>query len=584
MASKKEIIINCGTSSISVSTFSFNGNQCVLDEVSLHTQNFDYLDESLWLEETIKTLEEVTQELKLRGEVRVIIPGSLLLTKTIRVPKVEKDKQDKIVAFELSQKMPFPLSELIWDYRIIDDDGVEQEILAFAVKPEIAEKFCERLIQAGLSPSIITPAPILEHESFKALETMDEDGETLIINIGAKSTNLLFINKEGFLIRNIAIGGNSLTQSISENLGLVFEKGEEIKKAVYSGAVNLTADDPRHEVLGSCSSKFLARISQEITRSIVTYKRIKKGKSISKIYLSGRGALLAGLPEYISQSQQLNIDYFDPLQAIQVSSSVSEEMKTLLPFMLSESVGLAIKLFQPTSDNLSKPINLLPSSKISTLNFKKKSILLTISSLILSICPLPFIIANLNEISVIETKIDDFNTDLKRTQAKKEEVMNMLTKHNYLLSLNDEIISSLAPLLKKHENRNKLLDVLNFLQSTLDKSELKDVWFDQFRINTNTRKTNLKSRDKNIIPTQTLFLSGRYLVRPSIEVNNSLERMDLRETLIELNSAKQDYLTSHLQSLPYLRDIPTKVFSIEDKGNLFEKYYTHFEYEIVLQF
>ena len=111
MASKKEIIINCGTSSISVSTFSFNGNQCVLDEVSLHTQNFDYLDESLWLEETIKTLEEVTQELKLRGEVRVIIPGSLLLTKTIRVPKVEKDKQDKIVAFELSQKMPYPMSE-----------------------------------------------------------------------------------------------------------------------------------------------------------------------------------------------------------------------------------------------------------------------------------------------------------------------------------------------------------------------------------------------------------------------------------------------------------------------------------------
>ena len=137
----------------------------------------------------------------------------------------------------------------------------------------------------------------------------------------------------------------------------------------------------------------------------------------------------------------------------------------------------------------------------------------------------------------------------------------MLTKHNYLLSLNDEIISSLAPLLKKHENRNKLLDVLNFLQSTLDKSELKDVWFDQFSINTNTRKTNLKSRDKNIIPTQTLFLSGRYLVRPSIEINNSLERMDLRETLIELNSAKQDYLTSHLQSLPYLRDIPTKAVS-----------------------
>ena len=48
--------------------------------------------------------------------------------------KVEEEKQTKIVAFELSQKMPFPLSELIWDYQVIDD-GVEQEIIAFAVKP-----------------------------------------------------------------------------------------------------------------------------------------------------------------------------------------------------------------------------------------------------------------------------------------------------------------------------------------------------------------------------------------------------------------------------------------------------------------
>ena len=27
------------------------------------------------------------------------------------------------------------------DYQVIDDDGVEQEILAFAVKPEVAESF-----------------------------------------------------------------------------------------------------------------------------------------------------------------------------------------------------------------------------------------------------------------------------------------------------------------------------------------------------------------------------------------------------------------------------------------------------------
>ena len=47
--------------------------------------------------------------------------------------------------------MPFPLSELIWDYQVVDDDGVEQEILAFAVKPDVAESFCEKVVSIGLT-------------------------------------------------------------------------------------------------------------------------------------------------------------------------------------------------------------------------------------------------------------------------------------------------------------------------------------------------------------------------------------------------------------------------------------------------
>ena len=113
MAKKPEIIFNCGISHVSVSIFSFDGNTLVLEEVGLHTLNFDYTKDSLWIDAVISGIKELSSELKLKGNARFIFPGSFLLTKTIRVPKVEKDKQDKIVGFELS-KMPFPLAELIW--------------------------------------------------------------------------------------------------------------------------------------------------------------------------------------------------------------------------------------------------------------------------------------------------------------------------------------------------------------------------------------------------------------------------------------------------------------------------------------
>ena len=360
MSEKREVIINCGISHVSASVFSSEGGKLKLKQVALQTLHYDYSNDQIWLDSLIAGLELLCKNEKLKGDARFIFPGSLLLNKTIRVPHVNEEKQKKIVAFELSQKMPFPLAELIWDYQVIDDDGVEQEILAFAVKPEIAETFCEKVVEIGLNPLQITPAPILDYNALISSGVGLEQQETLVVNIGAKSTNLLFINPTGFLIRSIAIGGNALTQNISDSLGILFEKAEEIKKSYFSGQVAFSPEDPSVQVLENCSQQFLNRASQEITRSIVTYKRLKKGKSPNRMFLAGRGALLNNLPEYLSQSQSLDIDYFDPLKSLLLEDGISQEMRALLPYMIGEPVGLATAIF--TVRGWNKPRNARPSS------------------------------------------------------------------------------------------------------------------------------------------------------------------------------------------------------------------------------
>ena len=145
MAQKREIILNCGNSHVSANAFSLNNEGVLVEESYMETLHRDLTNDDLWMDATITALESISS--KVKGNVRVILPGSMLISKTIRVPHVEPEKQRKIISFELSQKMPLPLSELIWDYLVIDDDGVEEEILAFAVKPEIVEKFCDKLVK-----------------------------------------------------------------------------------------------------------------------------------------------------------------------------------------------------------------------------------------------------------------------------------------------------------------------------------------------------------------------------------------------------------------------------------------------------
>ena len=581
MSEKKEVIINCGISHISASVFISDGTKLKLKQVALHTLHYDYSNDQIWLDSLMAGLESLCKNEKLKGDARFIFPGSLLLNKTIRVPHVDEEKQKKIVAFELSQKMPFPLAELIWDYQVIDDDGVEQEILAFAVKPEVAESFCEKVVEIGLNPIQITPAPVLDYNALISSGVGLDQEETLVVNIGAKSTNLLFINPTGFLIRSIAIGGNTLTQNISDSLGTLFEKAEDIKKSYFSGEVAFSPDDPSVQVLENCSQQFLTRASQEITRSIVTYKRLKKGKSPNRMFLAGRGALLNNLPEYLSQSQSLNIDYFDPLKSLVIDEEINQDMRALLPFMIGEPVGLATAILNVGGNHaLKRPLNLLPANKLTSLGFKKKIPLLVLAAVLICLLPVPNILKQKaiekeleRELAQLQNASSDLSDEVEQKESLKEKFL-FTEKLNKLMFDRNLIFR------QKSFSCWVLQDFLNQLQSSLNHPDVSDTWFDELKFDELTENAASKANRNSLGKKNVMFkviLSGRYLVRTKEEFSET-DINEKRNHLIELNSKKQEALTQYLEALPFIKKVDKKTFSIEGKGDLFERYFTHFQY------
>jgi len=53
----------------------------------------------------------------------------------------------------------------------------------------------------------------------------------------------------------------------------------------------------------------MRRMGQEITRSIVNYRRQKGAAAPKRILLNGRGALLEGLSEQLATSQKVNVEF-----------------------------------------------------------------------------------------------------------------------------------------------------------------------------------------------------------------------------------------------------------------------------------
>ena len=193
MKASPTLIVNCGVSHVSASVFTSGEDGILrLEEVRFAQLTHDLSNEDEWLGGVETGLKELKSTYGMGGETHFILPGSLLLTKTIRVPHVEEAKQDQIVTFELQQKMPYPLTELVWGYQVVEDDGVEQEVLAAAVRPAIAEAFCERVDAIGFRPVELSAASILDYNAMRHSHIDLKDGEMLVINVGAKSSNLLF--------------------------------------------------------------------------------------------------------------------------------------------------------------------------------------------------------------------------------------------------------------------------------------------------------------------------------------------------------------------------------------------------------
>ncbi len=574
MLASKEIVVNLGTNRVTAAVFSFGSNGIGLEKMASQTTFQESISENQWILNAGSALKSLCKTNSIKGNAKVILPSSQLLSKTLRVPKVEQSKQRNIVSYELGQKMPVPLEEMVWDFQVIDDDGIEQEILAYAVKPEFIEEVCRIVCECGLTPTHFCPGPILDNEVLSKSEKLHPYTEKMLINFGARSTNLIFSNTSGYLVRTINLGGNSLTESLSESFGIPLDKAEELKLNYFANHLNLKKEDPAIDVLKTASHNYYNKTVQEITRSLVTYKRLKKGKSPQIIVATGCPAQNPDFIQFLSQAQALPVLVLDPRELVRITDGISEQEESQLPYNLTESLGFA--LLSQANDSSKKVINLLPLSLSRTIDFKKKKIWLGLAAIFLAVCPLPSYWAKMTT----EKNERKFNTVLKEKLKSKEEALNKVGDQNKYLSAHQIINQKGVEFVTQFTRQSKLLysqpRLINSFQAITQSEGIENIWIDSIQyVPTNQNTSNNEAMPKT---TCSLVLQGRYLL--AVDVKESDSKGDKNNKLIDANSAIQDLLTERLSGLPQVTKLEKKVFSTDGKGDLFNRFYTHFEIQL----
>lgn len=494
MSSQQQLIINCGASRLTAAKVAASAEELQIAKLVTLPLDYDYSDDDGWMDAVGRALYDLAHKHGFSGKASFIIPGNQVLTKTIRIPHVEAGKRAQIIAFEAQQNIPYPLHEVVWDSQVIGDDGVEIEVLFIACKANTIDDFCAHVAAAGFVPETISAATVLDYNALQFAEPgLDED--VLLVNVGARTTNLLFKNDEGFFVRNIQLGGNSLTQNIADSLGKDFSQAEDIKHKFFSGETSYDDDDSGAKLLNSSAENFMRRTSQEITRSIVNYRRQKNAAAPTRILLTGRGALLKGLSEQLSTSQKMPVAFFDPLQHVILDGGVDGDADSIR-LEVSEIIGQAAMAFVPVGAG----VNLLPEAIQAEMAFKSKKPFLIVAALLLAAAPWPAFIAAKQLNQAYEAKTRVVRAEIAPYQTRQAEIFD-----------NTERAAAIGGQIARVEglvnSKSNWIQFFADLQNSLTQAE--DVWLDGLKVERSLSESGETT-------TYEVAIAGQMLVRESV--------------------------------------------------------------------
>jgi len=517
MSNSKQLIINCGASRVTAAVVSSSGGALQIERLVTESLKYDYSNDDAWLGAVGVALHTLHHQYKFSGNASFIIPGNQVLTKTIRIPHVEENKRAQIIAFEAQQNIPYPLHEVVWDSQVVGDDGVETEVLFIACKSNTIDEFCGEVARAGFSANTINAATVLDYNAIQfAYPTLDED--VLLINIGARSTNLLFKNPDGFFVRNIQLGGNSLTQNIADSIGKPFAQAEEVKHRFFSGELDYSDDDSGAKLLTSCSDSFMRRMGQEITRSIVNYRRQKGTSAPKRILLNGRGALLDGLSEQVATSQKVGVEFFDPLQNVTLDSELASD-STSLRLEISEIIGAAAQHMVADSAG----VNLLPDELQREMDFGSKKPYLIIAAICLALSPWPVFVGYKQLGSAFEEAAQATQVQVVPLQSRLSQILDNTNKAV-------EISESIRRVEGLVNSKTNWIQFFAELQTSLTKTE--DVWLDSLEVQ--------REQPDEGEATYEVVLEGQMLVRETLAETGGIDQEVISRRIKRMQSSFED--------------------------------------------
>lgn len=430
MAEDRIFSLSLGSQQVTGATFSKTaGGGLRLERIERRDLVGDPGEEGSRSAQTVSAIKEIAAALKVKGaSASYVISSFPVLVKFASLPALDGARVDQIVEFEAQQQVPYPINEVVWGYQLMGEPGdVEVEVALAAVKSDELTEIDDLVRAAGLKSKGAEFSPAALYNALR-FNYSDLDETTLLVDIGARTTDMIFMEGGKLFIRTVKIGGADLSRAIAKEFGVDFHSADHRK--VLDGFVALGGpyadhDDPEIAAISKVVRNSLTRLHAEVMRTINFYRSQQGGSAPSFLLLSGATAGLPFIREFFAEKLNLPVDHFNPFRNVTAAKGATAEFAAAKAHQFGDLVGNALSQIGEVPLGL----QLLPESvkKARELDARKPALVLALAAAAALLGAVGFHFSKGaalagEKLSSIESKAADLETFGKRIKEFESEV------------------------------------------------------------------------------------------------------------------------------------------------------------------
>ena len=260
-----------------------------------------------------------------------------VIVRYLLLPQMNSDELSRAMEFEIERYVPFDKNDVVSDYVVIKEmpDTKNIKVLLVAAKKDFVENRVKILKEAGLEPEVITIDSLVLKNVFQ-INYPNKNNKTIgLINIGAKVSNINIVrDSTSYFMRDVQLGGDSITQLLKEKLEINLDDAEKLKCTL----------DPEDKEKFKIIEPVLGNLLNESYLSFDYYES-EFGMIVDEVFLSGGSVKLAWLVNFLKENLNRDVTIVNSINNIKIVSNVSSQRLETLSSSLVVPIGLALESF-----------------------------------------------------------------------------------------------------------------------------------------------------------------------------------------------------------------------------------------------